>query len=945
MWYLAAGVLWILFSDTLADLISGEWLHASTIQSVKGIAFVVLSALLIFWLVRRDMKRLARNQLMLEAITEGTSDAVFVKNKEGIYLMLNTSGVRFAGRPLDAIVGKDDSALFPPDSASIIRENDRKVMESGTVFTSIEHLNIAGVDRVFQATKAPYRDEHGQIVGIIGISRDITSQAASQQALRESEHRFRALFAYASDAIFITASTGRIVDANDAASSMLGYSHDDLMALRYSDLLAEQEKPRFEQAITRLMANGTCGNEWLFQRKDGTTFTGDEKASRLPDGNFLLCIRDITARKQAEQATLHAQATLQTFVENTPAAIAMLDRDMRYLAASKRWLSDYRLEGRNVIGVHHYDVFPEIRQIPRWIDIHQRCLAGAIERCEEDHFVRADGQEEWMRWEVHPWRDDTGNIGGIIMFTEAITARKREALALLASEQRFRTIVETTSELIWAMDLQGRYTFCNPAITTLLGYLPEEVVGQKADLFIHPEDMAQLNEWLAGCIAQKRGWSGIVLRCRHKNGQYRWMESNASPILSQDGQLQGYFGADRDITDRKRSEQALRETEEQLRQARKMQAIGQLAGGIAHDFNNLLTVITGYCDLLRSQTSFDDPRTPLLAGIADAGERASTLTLQLLAFSRRQMLEPVVVDLNKTVREFQGMLSRLIGHNMELKTDFAPDLRHVRVDPGQMGQVIMNLAVNARDAMPDGGTITLQTRNVTLDAALAQKHPGAKHGHYVMLAITDTGIGMTPDIVSRLFEPFFTTKGVGEGTGLGLAVVHGIVTQSGGFIDVKSKPGQGSTFSIYLPATEESPNALANSVENREVHGHETILVVEDDQSVRDFTCIALKAHGYRVIVADHPAHAIELVNRQADQIDLVLTDVMMPQISGTKLAEMLTGRFPELRILFVSGYTGESIFQQKGATDKAAFLQKPFTSHALARKVRELLDQKKKPS
>jgi len=395
------------------------------------------------------------------------------------------------------------------------------------------------------------------------------------------------------------------------------------------------------------------------------------------------------------------------------------------------------------------------------------------------------------------------------------------------------------------------------------------------------------------------------------------------------------LGVATEITERK-------QLEEQLLQSQKMEAIGQLAGGVAHDFNNILTAIVGYTDLLSAEFSADDQRLEDLEEIRKAARRAAALTRQLLSFSRKQVLEPRIIDVNAVVMNLDKMLRSLMSENVELKAQLSGDLASARVDPNQLEQVIMNLAINARDAMPDGGTLTIETGNATLDEDYAARHVSAIPGAYVMLAVTDTGCGMSEEIQARIFEPFFTTKPAGRGTGLGLSTVYGIVKQSGGNIWLYSEPGKGSTFKVYLPAVDSLPENIGKAAPAQSLaRGGGTVLVVEDDEQLRRLAHRALANNGFEVLEADRGGTALDIARRHKGTIDLLLTDVIMPDTNGRKLAETLRAARPELRVIYMSGYPDRAIVNHGMLGPGDAYVAKPFTTEAITRKVREVLEKR----
>ncbi|OLE53661.1 MAG: hypothetical protein AUG51_12435 [Acidobacteria bacterium 13_1_20CM_3_53_8] len=520
----------------------------------------------------------------------------------------------------------------------------------------------------------------------------------------------------------------------------------------------------------------------------------------------------------------------------------------------------------------------------------------------------------------------------LIAKVSRLLERGRLEAALKESEERYRDLVENAQDIIYTHDLEGRYTSLNKAGQRITGYTLEEALTMGISQTVAPEYIEKARQMIGRKLAGEEQ-SAYELEIITKDGRRVAVEVNTR-LIYENGVAVGVQGIARDVMERKN-------LEEQLQRSQKLEAVGRLAGGIAHDFNNLLTAIMGYSDLALRRLGADDPLRANLEEIRKAGLRATSLTSQLLAFSRKQVLQPKVLNLNSIISETEKMLKRLIGEDVELRAVLDPSLGQVKADPGQMVQVIMNLVVNARDAMPEGGKLTIETKNVYLDKKYASQHVAVEPGHYVMIAVSDTGHGMIPETQAHIFEPFFTTKEMGKGTGLGLSTVYGIVKQSGGNIWVYSEAYKGTTFKVYLPRVDEQVETERFLLEKSESHrGSETILLVEDEELVRGLVYDTLELEGYKVLVANNGKEALRIGEEYRSEIHLVITDVVMPEMGGRALAEGIARLRTGIKVLYMSGYTDDAIVHH-GVLDKGVnFIQKPFAPDALVKRVREALDK-----
>jgi len=665
----------------------------------------------------------------------------------------------------------------------------------------------------------------------------------------------------------------------------------------------------------------------------------DDELGRLT-AHFNEMTAVLRARPEVE-ALRQEQFLVAALMEHVPDSIYFKDAEGRFLRVNRALAERTGLrDPSEAIGKTDFDLFaPQHAEAARLTEREILRTGRPVLNLEERE-TWPDGRSAWVSTTKMPLRDAAGAIVGTFGISRDITGRKEAERRRAESEARFRTAFMTSTDAYLIASLKdGVILEANDQFLAMYGFRREDVIGRQSHelgLWPHPEEREDLVARLAA-EGQVRNFEAHACR---KNGQM-------FPVLASVAVLPGegpplIMSIIRDVSEQRRSAEALHSLEEQFRQAQRLEAVGRLAGGVAHDFNNILTAITGYAQLLLADFREHDPRRSDIEEILAAAQRATALTRQLLAFSRKQVLQPRVLDLNDVVRGLEKMLRRLIGEDVNLV--FAPSdgLGAVRADPGQIEQVLLNLAVNARDAMPGGGRLTVETANVALDAAYAHDHPGVAPGAYVLLAVTDTGTGMDAETRSHIFEPFFTTKELGKGTGLGLATVHGVVSQSGGHISVDSEPGRGTAFRIYLPRAEAAPEgAAAEPAAPRAGRGHETVLVVEDDRAVRDVVAATLVQRGYRVLQAPDGVTALKLAAGADGPIHILLTDVVMPGMQGRELAQALTRRHPGLRLLYMSGYTDDAVIRNGVLEEGTPFLQKPFTPEALVLRLREVLDRR----
>lgn len=757
----------------------------------------------------------------------------------------------------------------------------------------------------------------------------------AEELARRSEARYQAIFEAIGTATLIVEEDTTIIMANKECPRVMGYSPEELIGTKWINYIPPESLEimlKYHKARREDSEKAPNQYEAKLVNKAGQVRDVLLSIGMVPGTKqSIASLLDITESKRAEEE----RATLALRNEALVKSFGEIVYDWRPLEDKLIWDGNFTQVlgytpdemGSNTEGwtsrVHPDDLQRVLDEVERATQ--ERRLFDL-----EYRFKRNDGNYCWMHDQGVTYVDERGTLNRIIGVFSDITEHKRATEALRESESRYRALAEAAHDMIFVIDRDDRVQYANTFAARQFGATPEQLIGKpRAELF--PPDIA--------------GRQGQSLRRVFDNGQplfnettirfakrEMWISNWLVPLRDESGAVTAVLGISRDITEQRR-------LEEQYLQAQKMEAIGRLAGGVAHDFNNMLNVIIGYGEIVFDKLHHGDPLRKEVEEIIKAGQRSAALTRQLLAFSRKQPLQPEVLDLNALLKNLEKMLRRLIGENIDLELTLAADLAHVKADPAQVEQVIMNLAVNAQDAMPHGGKLTIETANVEFDDLYAQNYAEVMAGIYVMIAITDTGCGMDKETISKVFDPFFTTKDKGKGTGLGLAMVYGIVKQSGGNICVSSEQGQGTTFKIYLPRTDAEPDLKeVRPAEGERWGGSGHILVVEDEEALRDLLETVLTELGYQVTLAANGGEALLQVEEKGLEPDLVITDVVMPGMSGVVLAECLQRNRPDLKVLYMSGYTDNALTHH-GALDPALpFIQKPFNIKDLAAKIKQVM-------
>jgi PAS domain S-box-containing protein len=763
--------------------------------------------------------------------------------------------------------------------------------------------------------------------------RDITVQKRAVHALAASEERYRTLMAAMTAIVWNMPASGDFETEQPGWTAFTGQTFDELRGNGWLKAIHPEDRQNTAKVWTAAYTERIDYKvEHRLRRADGAYRQMAVRAMPIFEASgavreWVGVHTDMTDQRRAEEAVRASEERFRAFMDHSPAAADIKDAEGRLLYVNAAWRRQFAPEPIDWQGKTNYDYWPrETADLFGLSDL--RCLAenAAIE-VEEAAYTASHEERIFLVMKVPFLDGGLRRIGGMAW---DITDRVHAEAALRLRDRAIQAATQGIT-ITDAGQADNPVIYVSPSFERITGYKPEQVLGRNLRFLQGPDTDPAVVARLRAAVAAGEPCS-VEFRNYRNDGTPFWNALSISPVRDAAGHLTHFVGVQADVTGR-------RDLEEQFRQAQKMEAFGQLAGGVAHDFNNLLTIINGYGDIVLRGLAPDDKLRGFVKEIIIAGERSAALTAQLLAFSRKQVVVLKVLDLNTVVLDTEKMLRRIIGEDIDLVTSLAEDTGAVRADSGQLEQVLLNLAVNARDAMPQGGKLTIETKNVELGNGQAKLHLDARPGSYVLLAASDTGCGMTEEVKKRIFEPFFTTKGVGGGTGLGLATVFGIVSQADGHVEVFSEVNVGTSFKIYLPRLNKAVKPRSHSHMDTIPRGTESILLVEDEVGLRGLLHQVLNACGYAVSAAASGIKALQLAQEHIGLFDLIVTDVVMPGMSGRQMVEQLVARYPKAKVIYMSGYTDDAVIRHGILHEQAPYLQKPFSPAKLAIKVREVLD------
>jgi two-component system cell cycle sensor histidine kinase/response regulator CckA len=874
---------------------------------------------------------------LFRVVAENASDAIISIDHESIILFANPAAERVFGYAIPEILGQQVTVLMPEYLRHLHKAAVHAYVKTGQKHISWTGLQLTGLHK--SGAQIPLEISFGEHIRdgkhiFTGILRDVSERNRIEQALRHSQEKYAKMIHSSPDAVTLRSLPDRrYVEVNEGFSRLTGYTAEEVIGKTPSEVGIWSDNSSHAEVLEKLQRDDEVRDvEFEFRTKGGEHRHGTVSATHLTVGtdSYMLSIsRDITDRKKTEERL----SQLAAIVESSFDAIIGKTLDGTIVSWNAAAEAMYGYSAAEVVGRPIALLAPaeQRREVDQLLD---RLAHGEKIGHYETTRIRKDGRKIIVAVTLSPIRDTTGKIVGASAISRDITERRRVEQDLRQSEARFASLVQDAPYGIFRVTLEGQFLQVNPALVRMLGYQSDaELLERNIQTDVYAK--AELRKKHIGDYWRHQDFRDVEAHWKRKNDERIIVRLSGRPVERPGGELAYFEVFAEDITEP-------RSLERQLLQSQKMEAIGRLAGGVAHDFNNLLGVILGQNELLQADFGSNPTLHRRVEAIDQSARRAADLTKQLLAFSRQQFIEPRVLDTNAIVREVEKLLKRLIGEDVELTMHLSPNTGNIRIDPSQLEQILLNLAVNARDAMPEGGKLILETSFVELDETYARQHLGAKAGDFVLLAVSDTGTGMDSQTMARIFEPFFTTKPEGRGTGLGLSTVYGIVKQNNGYVMAYSEVGHGTTFRIYFPSVRATSEVQYQKTDQGEfAKGCETILLVEDEPALRELARELLEANGYKVIEADRGEQAIRLVEDSQAPINLLLTDVVMPGIGGKQLATRLLELRPGLQVLYMSGYTDDVINNRGVLCENTLVLPKPFSRAILLRRVREALDMK----
>lgn len=907
---------------------------AETVAALETISAHIGAALV----HKKAEEALRASEEKYRQLVESSYEIVYSMSVTGILTFVSPACKALLGYEPEAVVSQPFPKFVHPDDIPQCERWIAELAATGERRTGMEfrirHAN--GSWRWFSTSGTPFRDEHGRVTGMQGTARDVTERRLTQAALRESEANFRAFFESTMDMVFVATREGRILVANPEVSRALGYSARELAGKEVAALCRSETWREDEHALEKMLSGRHESSALVMAHKDGADVPVEMRA-RLGRWNGRECLFVVCKNLTTE---VEAQQRFERLFRRNPTLMALSDlSDLTFVDVNDAFLATLGVTREQVIGKTAVDLglFPNPDEQ----------LAAARELLNRGSF-----RDHEIKVHCRNGEALDGLFSGEVILSRGkpfvltvmidITARKRAEDSLRESQARFRELVSQSPLSIQIFDPSGKVVQVNGAFEKMWGVTLDRFEGY--NILRDPE-----LERLGLIPLMQKAFSGEVVefpvvefdaKVAVAEGRKRVVQTIAYPIRDQSGAIREVTVVHQDVTDRVKAEQERSLLTAQLQQAQKMESVGRLAGGVAHDFNNMLGVIIGHADLAMAGTGPAHPLYGDLTEIRKAAERSANLTRQLLAFARKQTVSPRVVDLNEVVGGMLKMLRRLIGEDISLEWHPGQSLWTTRMDPSQVDQILANLCVNARDAINGTGRIEIETANCVLGQDFCAVHAGAVPGEYVRLAVSDSGCGMSAEVLAHVFEPFFTTKPVGSGTGLGLATVYGAVKQNNGFVEVASAPGKGARFTVFLPRhTEKAVSVTSEGGSGPGAHAGETILVVEDEPAILQLTRTILGMQGYKVLTAATPGEAIQIAREHPGEIHLLLTDVVMPEMNGRELAKNLLKVYPNMKRVFMSGYTADVIAHHGVLEEGVMFVEKPCTAKDLAAKVREALD------